>query len=145
MPIIAVVTGVENDKDWDTDEKVEKMKKALREVEARPKDLAFVVPIKGKHGEFTKLYERSQSKLYELVKASHREPWSEDKNHWFATIYRNAHGTRFYQCLFPKRKHHFDKVVENTHMAPDEAGQLRHILLDAEEKFRAEEKENMTY
>jgi hypothetical protein len=97
VPIVAVVTGLETYDDpdhwWTTDNQ-----SAFKKNGMRPKEVACVVSFPGRQNEVADIYAKSQGKVRSLITKHYlREPWSKEKDIWFANIYNSV----FTTMLFP--------------------------------------------
>lgn len=143
VPIIAVVTGVEQDNDLDDPKKLEDMMIAFKRLHMIPKEVSFVVPIRGKHGEFATLYERSEKQLCDLILRSHsKHPWCTEKDQWFSSIYHSVHTTRvcgFYNTekveFSSSIRGLFTEFAEEAGMKTEDYNALQATLLTAESNF----------
>jgi len=136
VPIVAVVTGLEtygNPDDW----KSEGMS-VLQKNGMTPKAVGCVVSYQEKRD----VYAQSQVKVRNLIiKHYLREPWSEEKDEWFASSYHDVPITRF---CFPSRRLDYSTEMRNrlselitvSKMEKEDTKKLEAALLTAEKQFR---------
>lgn len=148
VPIIAVVTGLEQE--WDSQDESEKLKhiRAFKQYGMKPKDIAFVVPIWGRNNEHQEKFRQSQAKLRTMIKDSLRPtPWSEEsKEKWFTDVYQNAYHADI--CFFARSRLEyagkiqavFQEFLKQTEMDGEEFNKLTEIFLKAEKRFLKEKK-----
>jgi len=92
VPAVLVVTGLENERDWDDRSKVKKFKTTFESYNIKPKEIATVVSIMGRREEFQSHYKTSQQKLRDMITKFHsKKPWSKGKEEWFTSIYSTTH------------------------------------------------------
>ena len=139
VPIIAAVTGLENeDFEYGLSWRHETVK-AFNQYHMFPRDIVHVVSIFGKNNEHRTKYERSQEALRMLIEKHRRpEPWSKEKDQWFSQIYQNAYDLRI--CFFAKTRlefntkmrEAFDEFIRNTSIKEDDFDMLATTLIQAE-------------
>ena len=143
VPIVAVVTGLENYNDPDDWGRDEVNRNALYKNGMHPKDVVCVVSFAGRQNEHEHVYAASQVKLRNVVmKACRQEPWSEEKDIWFANIYRETYASKL--CFGTQSRLDFTEKMRGTiHQLIDEAGmkeedsmKLEATLVKAEKRFR---------
>ena len=143
VPIITVVTGLEEEEDPDNWWQREENKDLFRRHQMNPEAVGCVVSFRGKRDEHKDLYNTSQDKLRMLIKDKHiQPPWKEDKDIWFANIYENVYNAGLW-FLGHKRLDYSDKMrtsiaqfVEETGMNEEDREKLESTLLKAEGKFQ---------
>ena len=147
VPAVVVVTGLENDRDWDDRSKMKKFRTTFEAYDIKPEEITSVVSIKGNRNEFAKHYDKSQQKLRQMItKCRRKEPWSRAKEDWFVSIYHTTYTTQL--CFFSRTNVEFnDKMrtvihefTQATSMSEAESKELQDTLLRAEKKVM-EEKE----
>ena len=143
VPIIAVVTGLETYGDPDEWWKTEDNRDAFKKNEMKPKDLACVVSYRGRQNEFSELYVKSQAKVRRLIMENYlREPWSEEKDRWFAKIYYNIFSTRL--CFLSRNRldhtarmrNLISELIKASDMEKEDVEKLEATLLTGEKEFR---------
>jgi GTP-binding protein EngB required for normal cell division len=143
VPIVAVVTGLENRDDPDDWGRDRRNRDALKRNGMNPRDIACVVSFAGRQKEHERVYVDSQAKLRNLITAHYRrEPWGEEKDKWIASIYRDVYTTSL--CFGPQSRPEFTKsmrgtirqLIEETGMKEEDSKKLEATLLKAEKKFR---------
>jgi len=143
VPIIAVVTGLETYGDPDDWWREEANQNAFKKNRMGPKDVGCVVSYQGRRGEFSEIYAKSQTKVRDLIMENYlREPWSEEKEEWFAHIYHNIFITRlcFLSCnrldYSAKMRSLISELIKVSDMEKEDAEKLEAALLTAEKEFR---------
>ena len=143
VPIIAVVTGLETCGDPDDWWRTEENRNVFKKNEMNPKDVGCVVSYQGKGKEFSELYVKSQAKVRRLIMENYlREPWNEEKDKWFASIYYNIFSTRL--CFLPRNRLDYtagmrnliSELIKASDMEKEDAEKLEAALLAAEKVFR---------
>ena len=142
VPVIAIVTGLEGREDPDEWWRSPENKETFRNHQITPRAVGCVVSVRGIRNEYQEVYEKSQTKLRDLIlEHSLRRPWSEEKDDWFTAIYQNVYTTRL--CFPRSRLDYSDKMqrlinefVEETDMEKDDSEKLEVVLLTAENKWR---------
>jgi len=142
VPTIAIMTGLEGREDPDEWWRIKDNKETLRRHQINPRAVGCVVSVPGIRNEYQEIYERSRTKLHDLIQEHYlRKPWSEGKDDWFTAIYQNVYTTRL---CFPRRRLDYSdkmrglisKFVKETDMPKDESEKLDSVLLEAENKWR---------
>jgi small GTP-binding protein len=143
VPIVAVVTGLENYDDPDDWGRDRGNRNALKRNGMNPRDIACVVSFAGRQNEYGRIYGDSQAKLRKLIIAHYRrEPWSEEKDKWIANIYQEVFSTRF--CFAPRSRLDFTEkmrgtirqLIKETGMKAEDSEKLEATLLEAEKNLR---------
>jgi len=142
VPIIAIVTGLENYEDPGQFLRDGGNLNVFKELGMEPKDIGCVVSFKGSRNEFAEMYNKSQIKVRTLVtKHCLQKSWREDKDRWFAAIYSEAYNSGF--CFTRSRLDYsaqmrkaLEEFVKETGMEPDDTEKLGGTLVKAEKKFR---------
>jgi len=143
VPIIAVVTGLEEEEDPDDWWRREENKDLFRRHRMHPVSVVCVVSFRGKRDEHADTYANSQTKLRKVIKGRLlRRPWQEDKDKWFANIYENVYTTGL--CFVPRDRLDYSaqmrtvvaQFVKETGMKEDDCEKLESTLLKAEKKLR---------
>jgi len=147
VPIIAVVTGLETYGDPDDWWRTEDNRNAFVKTGMRPKDVGCVVSYQGRQNEYAEIYAKSQAKVRNLILDNYlREPWSKEKDKWFAKIYHNILVTRL---GFPSRirldystrmRTLISELIKATDMEKEDVEVLEATLLSAEKEFRKRNK-----
>jgi hypothetical protein len=142
VPIIAILTGLEGRKDPDDWWKSQGNKDTFRKHQINPRAIGCVVSVRGIYGEYQDLYNKSQTKLRNLIQEHHlRRPWCEEKDEWCTAIYKNIYTTRL--CLRPKSRLDYsdrmrgliNEFVTETGFPKEESEKLNGVLLMAEKKW----------
>jgi len=142
VPTIAIVTGLEGRKDPDEWWRIPDNKETFRRHQINPRAVGCVVSVRGIYNEYQEVFEKSQTKLHDLIQEHYlRRPWSEEKDDWFTAIYQNVYTTRL---CFPRRRLDYsdrmrrvvDEFVKETGMPEDDSEKLDGALLMAENKWR---------
>ena len=145
VPTVAVVTGLENERDWDDQSKMKKFRTTFESYDIKPEEITTVISIKGKSNEFEKHYDKSQQKLREMIaKCRRKEPWSRAKDEWFTSIYHTTYTTEL--CFFSRTNVDFidnmrtiiQEFTQATSMSEAESKELQDTLLKAEKKVLEE-------
>ena len=143
VPIIAVVTGLEEEDDPDEWWRREENKDLFRRHQMNPKAVVCVVSFRGKRNEHAEIYIKSQEKLRRLIKTMClRRPWQEEKDKWFANIYQIVYTTGL--CFVVRDRLDYSaqmrtliaQFVQETGMKEDDCEKLESTLLKAEKKLR---------
>jgi len=96
VPIIAVMTGLEDEDDQDDWWRREDNQETFRKHHIEPRAIGCVVSSRGKRNENAHVYAKSQNKLRRLIKDNHlQQPWREEKVNWFSNIYQSVSSTGF--------------------------------------------------
>jgi len=139
VPIIAVVTGLEEEANLDDWWGRKENKDAFSWYNMKPKAVGCIVSVRGDQNQYDAKYRESQAKLRNLIEISHRrEPWSKEKEAWFARIYADVFEARI--CFFERRSKEFtaimrsvfDEFVKEVGMNEDDSEKLKRCLLKAE-------------
>ena len=139
VPIIAVVTGLEDEANLDDWWGRKENKDAFRRYNMKPKAVGCIVSVRGDQNQYDAKYRASQKKLRNLIEISHRrEPWSKEKEAWFARIYADVFEAGI--CFFARRRKEFtavmrnafDEFVKEVGMNEDDSEKLKRSLLKAE-------------
>ena len=144
VPIIAVVTGLDEREDPDEWQREENNKnlKAFGNNKMNPRAVCCVVSLLGKNNEHAEVYTKSQGKLRDLIRTHHRQaPWSKEKDKWFSDIYQNVYTSRL--CFVPQSRLDYStrmrnaicEFVEETSMEEEDSKKLEATLLKAERKL----------
>ena len=142
VPIIAVVTGLETYDDPD-DWKREGNVGVLQRYGMTPKAVGCVVSWRGRQAEFAHIYEKSQSRLRDLIMKNYlQKPWCEEKEKWFANIYSETFSTGV--CFASRHQLEYnetmqrliDRFIEETGMDKNDSKKLDATLLKAEKNLR---------
>jgi hypothetical protein len=143
VPIIAVMTGLEtydNPDDW---WRTGDNQTAFEKNGMRPKAVGCVVSYQGRQNEYEDIYAKSQAKVRNLIMGNYlREPWSEEKDKWFASIYHNIFITRI--CFLSRNRLDYSarmraliaEVIKRSDMEQEDAEKLEATLLAAEKELR---------
>lgn len=143
VPIIAVVTGLEDEDDPDDWWRNKENRATFGRYQMKPRAVACVVSFHGKRNEYKIKYDESQPKLQSLIEKHYlREPWCKDKDAWFSDIYQNVYTTGL--CFVSRKRLEytdamrgtFTDFVKETGMEHKDSEKLENILLNAEEKMR---------
>jgi len=143
VPIIAVVTGLEDEDDPDDWWRNKENRTTFRRYQMKPKDVACVVSFHGKRNEYRVKHDESRAKLQSLIEKYYlREPWCKEKEAWFSDIYQNVYTTGL--CFIPRKRLEytdamrgvFTDFVKETDMEHKDYEKLEVILLNAETKMR---------
>jgi hypothetical protein len=141
VPTNAVVTGLENEPDWEDRSKMKKFRAAFASYNITPLEIASVVSIRGKRGEYTKHYDTSQKKLRKLIVQYLRNaPWNKGKEEWFASIYHTTYSsqlcfsTRTNVEFTSKMRDVMNEFVKATSMSEGDLKELEVTLVKAEKK-----------
>ena len=138
VPIIAVVTGLEDEvnlDDWWNDEN----KKVFKSYDMKPSGVSCVVAVRGNNNQYAEMYRESQDKLRKLIlRSNRREPWSREKEAWFSHICREVYQTRI--CFFERTSKEFTAEMETAlnefamevNMSEEDVEKLKKNLLIAE-------------
>jgi len=142
VPIIAVVTGLETYNDPD-DWKREGNLDVLQRNRMRPKAVGCVVSFRGRQEEFADIYEKSQSRLRDLIMKNYlQKPWCEEKEKWFVNIYSETFSSGI--CFTPQTRVEYNKTMRDmideftkeVRMKKEDSEKLDATLLKAEKKVR---------
>ena len=143
VPIITVVTGLEEEDDPDDWWRREENKELFRRHQINPKAVVCVVSFLGKRNEHADIYTNSQVKLRQVIMGKHlHRPWQEEKDKWFTNIYETVYT---YGLLFvahdrldfsAQMRTMIAQFVKETGMKEDECEKLESTLLKAEKKWR---------
>jgi hypothetical protein len=142
VPIIAVVTGLDDRDDPDEWWRNKQNQGAFRNYKMHPWAVACVVSALGPRNEHLEVYQSSQTKLRGLIMEHHRR-WSADsKDSWFSAIYREVYTTGI--CFLPKNHMEYtakmrgliDELKKETNMKQEESEKLDDILIKAETKLQ---------
>ena len=91
VPIIAVVTGLEEEEDPDDWWQRQENREIFRRYKISPKAVVCVVSSYGERNEYADIYVKSRDKLHNLIKDHHlRRPWREEKDNGFANMYQTV-------------------------------------------------------
>jgi len=143
VPIIAVVTGLETCEDPDDWWRDKDNRKVLSRNQMKPKAVGCVVSFPGRRNEYVDLYAKSQTKLRDLIAQNYLpNPWSEEKEKWFANIYSETFSSRL--CFSPRsRLDYAEKMqgmihefIKETGMKEEDSKKMNATLLNAEKKLR---------
>ena len=142
VPVIVVVTGLEHVWDLRDGTRRDELIAASMKYQMPPKDLACVVPIRGKHNEHAELYEWSQGELRGLIAKNYlNTPWSTNTEQWFSSIYCQVYKARCFSST--NRVEFLDNVggviselIKETGMKREDEEKLRNVLLQAEQKLQ---------
>jgi len=94
VPIIAVVTGLDQEDDPDDWWRRKDNQETFRKHHIEPRAIGCIVSSRGQRNEYADVYAKSQDKLRRLIKDNHRpQPWREEKANWFANIYQSVSST----------------------------------------------------
>lgn len=138
VPVISVVTGLEQEENLK--EQARTIQTSLMAYNMKPRDIATVVSIRGRGGEYSDLYENSQERLRVLIMKHHRA-WSTDWPGWFRSIYEAAYKTRLGLKYFGATtkveyrdavRKAFQEFIAESNMEEPESKKLRQTLLEAE-------------
>jgi len=146
VPIIAVVTGLETYEDPD-DWKREGNLDVLKRNRMTPKAVGCVVSFRGRQKEFADIYEKSQSRLRNLIMKYYlQKPWCEEKEKWFANIYSETFSTGILDgiCFAPQTRVEYNEAMramineftKEVGMKKEDSEKLDATLLKAEKKVR---------
>ena len=142
VPIIAVVTGLEEEEEPDDWWRREENKELFRRHRMNPLAVVCVVSFRGKREEHADIYTKSQIKLRKVIQRNLRRPWREEKDKWFANIYENVYTTEM--CFVTRDRLDYSaqmrtviaQFVKETDMKEDDCEKLESTLLKAEKKMR---------
>jgi len=143
VPIVAVVTGLETYGDPDDWWRTDDNRNAFKKNGMTPKDVGCVVSYQGRQNEYAEIYAKSQAKVRGLIAGNYlREPWSEEKDKWFAKIYHNIFTIRL--CFLSRNRLDYSNRMRNliselikaTDMEKEDVETLEATLLNAEKEFR---------
>ena len=149
VPIIVAVTGLEHEHNLDDWWKRPQNKEVFRKNQMFPEDVCGIVSVRGYHNEYEGKYKQSQTKLRNLVqKHCRREPWSEEKDDWFAHIYCKVYDVGI--CFFARSRVDFATTMKaklgeffrETGMNEDDSWKLENTLLKAEKTIEEVEKKS---
>jgi len=139
VPVVVVSTC------WEQEENLEEAERQLREALKKysmdPKAVACVVSIWGRNNEHEEKYTQSQEKLRKLtMRWCMTEPWSKDKDEWFAQLYQRAFDLKL--CLFAKTRLQFVEGIrlpfqefkKNGNLEQSDIDKLTKNLLQAEKR-----------
>ena len=143
VPIIAAVTGLEEEADldswWRRNENIE----AFESYQLRPDRVACIVSYLGDKSQYERKYEESFNKLRNIIKGSYRkEPWSQEKAQWLVDIYKRTTHTRF--CVFSQTKLEyteqmltlFGELRRESSIPGKDIENMKKVLLQAEEQLQ---------
>lgn len=142
VPIVAAVTGLEEETNLDDWWRRERNKETFQRHQINPADVGCLVAVRGDQNQYEVKYKESQKKLRSLIERYHRvQPWSSEKDVWFARIYCNAYETRL--CFFMRKRIEFtstmrvllEDFVKEAKMNEEDSEKLRTNLLQAEQKI----------
>ena len=143
VPIIAVVTGLEEEDNLDDWWRRDENRKISEAHQVKPLAVACIVSIRGRQNEFEEKYKESQEKVRHLIAGSYRKkPWSIEKDKWFGHIFQEVYTAGL---CFSKRVHLefvsvvgivVDEFLIATPMKPGDSDNLKSSLLHAEKKVR---------
>jgi len=143
VPTIAIVTGMEGRRNPDDWWRHKENKETFRKHQITPRAVGCVVSFRGLDEEYQVVYERSQTKVRDLIQEHYlRRPWSEEKEIWFSAIYQNVYISRL--CFSPKSQLEYsesmrivvDEFVKETSMQKEDSEKLNQVLLNAEKKLQ---------
>ena len=139
VPIITVVTGLEEE-DYPDDwwRRVEN-KELFQRYQMNPRAVACVVSIRGKRGEYADIYTKSQAELRRIIKDEClQRPSQEEKDEWFANIYHTTPSFVGRDRLdhSAQMRSVISQFVKETGMQEDDREKLESTLLEAEKKLR---------
>ena len=141
VPAIVVVTGLEHEENLTDGKQRSELMAAFKKYRMHPKDLACVVPIRGKHNEHAELYEWSQTELRNLIASNYiSPPWSTKTDKWLSRVYCQVQK----EGCFPSSRLEFvdtmrsvvGDFVKETGMKKEDEEELKKVLLQAERKLR---------
>lgn len=139
VPIIAAVTGLEEENDLDSWWNRDENREAFDRYQLKPDHVACIVSYLGPNDEHEAKYVKSFIKLRNIIKESYRrEPWSKEKDEWLADIYKKAFHVRF--CFFSwtevqyarQMLELFNSLREESNIPQKEIDNMKMILLQAE-------------
>ena len=142
VPIITVVTGLEEEGDYPDDWWLrEENKNLFRMYQMNPKAVVCVASIRGKWNEYADIYIKSQDKLRRVIKDEClQRPWEEEKDEWFANAYENVYTSGFVARIRLEfstiMRIAVDQFFKETGMKEDDREKLESTLLEAEKKWR---------
>jgi len=106
VPIIAVVTGLEEETNMDDWWERDANKETFKRHNMKPKDVACVVAIRGSDNKYGPEYERSRTRLENLIEQHHlKDPWSTDTGDWYGKIYESVYDAGI--CFFATEQNEF--------------------------------------
>jgi len=143
VPIVVVVTGLEGHGDLDDWWRTAGNQNAFKRNKMTPNDVGCVVSHRGMQNEYAEVYAKSGAKVRDLIIKNYlREPWSEEKDEWFANSYDKVFVTRlcfFYyhrlECSALMRTR-LSELITVSDMETEDAKKLEDTLLVAEKEFR---------
>ena len=148
VPVVLVMTGLEQEDDWDHDSRLNKIKEAFDAYNIKPKAIATVVSIRGKADEYLDMYKKSQERMRNLI-STYRQPWSLGKETWFRDIYVRTYSTPGFglNCFGVNTKVEFgqkmravvDDFAGQTRLKEGELKKLEEALLEAEREIAKQE------
>ncbi len=142
VPIIAVVTGLEEEYNMDDWWERDSNKETFKKHDMRPKDVACVVAIRGNDNRYSAEYERSRTKLEILITQHHLDnPWSTDKGDWYGKIYESVYDAGI--CFFTTKRTEFvkevwtvyDEFIRECKIEKKEAEKLERALIRTEKRI----------
>jgi len=144
VPIVAVVTGLDSELNLDGWGERAHILDTFKENSMFPESVLGVVALRGKPGTNEEAYNWSERELRNLISVFRRtEPWSSEKDEWFANIYEEVYVTRM--CGLPRVQLEFistfrkvvDDSIKGGSMTAEESKMLEASLFQAEKKFRS--------
>src|SRR6266545_8330290 len=112
VPIISVVTGLEEEDDPDDWWKRRENRELFRRHKMIPNAVGCVVSFLGKRNEHTDIYIKSQDKLRRLIEDNHlQQPWLEEKEEWFAKLYGKVYTTGF--CFAGRTRPEYSAIMHS--------------------------------
>ena len=94
VPIIAVVTGLDQEEDPDDWWRRKDNQEVFQKHHIEPRAVGCIVSSRGNRNENAGVYVKSQDKLRGLIKDNHlQQPWRKEKDNWFTNIYRSVSST----------------------------------------------------
>ena len=141
VPIVAVVTGLEEEKQLDDWWNRKENQKSFEQNQMKPKAVGCAVAIRGKGDRYLAEYEESRAKIRNLIKQYHaKDPWSTDRSSWYLGIYQRSSETGL--CGFAQRMElavevqlAFDDYFKDCNVEVKEAEKIKKAILKIEKKM----------
>ena len=110
VPIVAVVTGLDEEDDPDDWWRREDNQAIFRKHRIEPRAIGCVVSSRGQRNEYANVYVKSRDKLCRLIKDNYlQQPWRKEKDKWFTNIYRSISSTGF--LSFPRNRLEYSATI----------------------------------
>lgn len=142
VPIVAVVTGLEEEDQLDDWWKRKENQKSFDQNQMKPKAVGCTVAIRGKGDRYLADYVESRAKVRNLIKQYHaKDPWSTDKSSWYLGIYQRSFDVGL--CGLAQRvelaeevQNAFNDYIKECNVEVKEAEKIKKAILKIEKKIK---------